>query len=73
MLTINAKKLLVEFHSAEMDVDELKKLIKDFILETHPGDEIKSFDINREGFVDVVLESGKEIEIEVDWNELVLK
>ena len=73
MVTINDKQLLGKFHSTEMDVDELKKLIKDFILETHPGDKIKSLDINDKGLIDVTLEGGEEIEIEVDWNELVLK
>jgi len=73
MVVINTKQLLGEFHSTEMDVDELKRLIKDFILETHPGDKVKSLDINDQGLIDVVLESGEEIEIEVDWNELVLK
>jgi hypothetical protein len=61
------------FHSNEMDTDEFKKLIRDFISDTHPEDEIESLEINDEGLVDIKLKSGEEIEIEVDWNELILK
>lgn len=70
---VNIKQLLGEFHSAEMDTEELKKLIKDFISESHPNETIESFEINDEGLIDIRLSNGEEIEIEVDWNELVLK
>jgi hypothetical protein len=56
-----------------MDTDDFKKLIKDFIADTHPGDEVESLEINEKGLIDVKLKSGEEIEIEVDWNELILK
>lgn len=67
------KQLLGEFHSAEMDMDDFKKLIKDFIADTHPGDEIESLELNDKGFVDIKLKGGEEIEIEIDWNELILR
>jgi hypothetical protein len=67
------RQLLGEFHSAEMDVKELKKLIESFVEEAHPGDKIESFEINNDGLVDIRLVSGEEIEIEIDWNEVVLK
>ena len=67
-------KLLGEkFHSAEIDIDELKKLINDFVTEAYPDGEIDSFDIGDSGAIDVKLVNGEEIEIEVDWNELILK
>jgi hypothetical protein len=62
-----------EFHSTEMDIEEFKKLIEDFISDTNPNDEIESLELNEEGLVDIKLKSGEEIEIEVDWNELILK
>jgi len=69
-----SKQLLGDkFHSNEMDTDDFKKLIEDFISDTHPNDEIESIEINKEGFVDIKLKGGEEIEIEVDWNELILK
>lgn len=69
-----SKQLLGEkFHSNEMDTGEFKKLIKDFISDTHPDDDIESMEINEKGFVDIKLSSGEEIEIEIDWNELILK
>lgn len=62
-----------EFHSSEMDTEDFKKLIEDFISDTNPGDEVESISIGDEGLVDVKLKSGEELEIEIDWNELVLK
>lgn len=70
----NVKKLLNEkFHSTEINVDDLKKLINDFVKEAYPGGEIESFDISESGMIDIKLVNGEQIEIEVDWNELILK
>ena len=69
-----SKHLAIEkFYSEEMDIEDFKKLIKDFIADTHPDDEIESIEINDENLIDIKLKSGEEIEIEVDWNELILK
>jgi hypothetical protein len=72
-MKLDFKQLMGKFHSTEMDVKELKKLISDFISDTHPDDEIEKFELNEKGFIDIKLVSGEEIEIEVDWNELILK
>lgn len=70
---INIDKVLGEkFHSNKMNIKDLKQLIKDFISDTHPNIAIDSIDINNDGIIDVKLHNGEEIEIEVDWNELVL-
>jgi hypothetical protein len=70
----NFKQLVGEkFHSTEMDIEDFKKLIKDFMADTSPDDEVKSIEVNDEGIVNIKFESGKEEEIEVDWNELTLK
>lgn len=74
MVVFNAKAVVGEkFHSAKIDTDEFKALIKDLMSDTHPGDEVLSIDINDSGLVDVKLASGEEVEIEVDWNEIILK
>ena len=73
-MNFDIKQLLGEkFHSVEMDVDELKKLIKKIVSDMYPDDEIESIDINDRDLIDIKLTSGEEIEIEVDWNELILK
>jgi len=56
-----------------MDTDEFKKMIKEFISDTHPDDTIESFDINSSGVIEIVMSGGDKMEIEVDWSELVLK
>lgn len=69
-----SKNILSEkFYSTEMDTSDFKKLIEDIIKDTDPDDQVESIKINDEGLVDIKLKSGKEIEIEVDWSELILK
>lgn len=75
MITIDAKTLMSneKFHSVNIDTEEFKTIIEDIISEMYPGDEMVSFDIGESGTVDIKLESGEEVEIEVDWNEIILK
>ena len=69
-----SKNILSEkFYSTEMDTSDFKKLIEDIIKDTDPDDQVESIKINDGGLVDIKLKSGKEIEIEVDWSELILK
>lgn len=74
-MAIDVKALMSDekFHSANIDAEEFFSLINDVIRDTHPDDEIKSIDIDNNGMVNIILESGQEVEIEVDWNEIVLK
>ena len=62
-----------EFYSTEVDIKEFQDIIKEFVLDAHPGDEIESVETNDDGNVEVKLKSGKEVEIDIDWNEFVLK
>jgi len=62
-----------KFYSTEVDADEFKKIVEEFVLDAHPGDEIDSFNIDDDGKVIVKLKSKKEVEIDIDWNEFVLK
>jgi hypothetical protein len=71
MITLGPVKM-GEFQSGEMEVEELKRIITEVVNDTYPDDEIKTIKINNEGMIDVVLSSGEEIEIEIDWNEIIL-
>lgn len=74
MVTFNAKAVKgEEFYSTQIDTEEFKTLITDMMSDTNPGDEVVSIEINDEGMVEVKLASGEEVEIEVDWNEIILK
>jgi len=61
-----------KFHSIEIDVDEFKKMIQDFVNETYPGEEIADFEVEDDG-VKITLGSGEEVEIGIDWNEFVIR
>jgi len=63
--------LFPNFHSSEIDSKELERIIKDAVARECPGDDIKELDYTEDG-VDITLESGDQIEIEVDWQEIIL-
>jgi hypothetical protein len=63
--------LFTEFQSREIDAEELESIIKDTVEREHPDDSVVDIKYTDEG-IDVVLESGDEIGIEVDWNEIIL-
>jgi len=75
MITIDAKSLMGDkkFHTTQIDAEEFKSLVADIIADTHPDDDIVDFTINNDGIVEIKLASGEELEIEVDWNEIMLK
>ena len=60
------------FHSVELDPEEFKKIIEDFVKDAYPDDEIVDFIVEDDG-VDIELSNGEKIEIEIDWNEFVIK
>jgi hypothetical protein len=63
--------LFPEFHSSKIDTGELEKIIKDAVRRDNPFDAIKKVDYTEDGVV-VTLDSGQEIEIDIDWNEIIL-
>jgi len=63
--------LFAKFESREVDTKELENIIKDTVLREHPGDTIKDLKYTEEG-IEIIMDSGEEIEIEVDWNEIIL-
>ena len=63
--------LFSKFESREIDTEELENIIKETVLHEHPMDTIKDLRYTDDG-IDVIMDSGEEIEIEVDWNEIIL-
>jgi len=63
--------LFSKFESREIDTEELENIIKETVLREHPMDTIKDLRYTDDG-IDVIMDSGEEIEIEVDWNEIIL-
>lgn len=60
-----------EFESREIDIEELENIIEEAVIKEHPGDTIKKFEYTENG-IEIIMKSGREIEIEIDWNEIVL-
>lgn len=65
------KELFTKFHSSEIDSKELENIIKDAVKQEHPLEAIKNIKYTEDG-VTVILDSGQEIDIEIDWNEIIL-
>ena len=59
------------FHSSNIDIKELEKIISDAVKKDSPSDEIKEIKYNEDG-VTVILDSGQKIDIDIDWNEIIL-
>lgn len=66
-------KMSSDFYSAEIDATEMSDIVKGFVIDAFPDDKIEHIGISDDGNIEVELESGMEIEIEVDWGEFVLK
>lgn len=63
--------IFTKFQSREIDTEELESIIRSAVENEHPGDAIVEVNYTDEG-IDVLLDSGVEIGIEVDWNEIIL-
>ena len=71
MITFSPQ-MLGDFQSGELSIEELKEMIKEVIAENHGG-QVTDIRINDDGLVNVILSDGDEIEIEIDWNEIILR
>ena len=60
-----------EFQSREIDTEELETIVRDAVEREHKGDPVKELKYNDEG-IEIILESGQVIGIDVDWHEIVL-
>lgn len=65
------KELFTKFHSSNIDSKELENIIKDAVRRECPMDVIEDVKYTKDG-VTVILDSGQEIDIEIDWNEIIL-
>lgn len=63
--------LFSDFQSREIDTDELETLIEEVVARECPGEAIEDMEYTDDG-ITIVLDSGQIIEIEVDWNEIIL-
>ena len=63
--------LFSTFKSREIDTEELEGLVRDAVLREHPMDTIKNLKYTEDG-IEIIMESEEEIEIEIDWNEIIL-
>jgi hypothetical protein len=63
--------LFPDFHSSPIDTEELEKIIRDAVKRDSPRDPIEDMEYTEDGVV-VTLDSGQKIEIEIDWNEIIL-
>jgi len=62
---------LIPDYSSDIDTEELERIVKDAVKRHSPGDEIKEWKYTEDG-IEITLDSGEKIEIEVDWNEIIL-
>ena len=62
-----------DFRSSEIDSNELEDMIKDAVRKESPeSGEVKEIKYTDDG-VDVILENDGIIEIEIDWQEIIIK
>lgn len=60
-----------EFQSGEIDIEELENIVRDAIARECHSDDVTDINYNKDG-LEVILKSGNIVEIEVDWNEIIL-
>lgn len=60
-----------KFHSSHITSGELESLLSDVVKQEHPDRKVKKFKYNEDGVV-VTLDNGDVIEIDVDWQEIIL-
>lgn len=60
-----------KFHSSNITSKELEALLKDVVEQEHPKQKIKNFEFVEDGAI-VTLDNDDVIEIEVDWQEIIL-
>lgn len=60
-----------EFHSSHITERELETMLRDVVQKEHPKNSIKKFKYNENGVV-ITLDNDDIIEIEVDWQEIIL-
>jgi hypothetical protein len=64
--------LFPNFSSRNLSKKELEQIIKEAITREHPMRSIKEIQYNKDG-VEITLDGGEIIEVEIDWQEFVLR
>ena len=64
--------LFPSFNSRDLSKKELEQIIKEAVARENPTRSIKEIQYNKDG-VEVTLDSGEIIEVEIDWQEFVLR
>jgi hypothetical protein len=70
-MAFSLSNLLPGFHSSDITSDELESIIKDAVRKENPNDDIKVLGYTEDG-IKIELESGQLIEIEIDWQEILI-
>ncbi len=60
-----------DFHSSGIDKKEFEDMIKEAVKNEHPSNIIKNIKYLKNG-IEVILDDGEVIEIEIDWNEVII-
>lgn len=68
---ISITDVLSSFESGNVSADELESIIRDIVKSDNPKNEIDEIQYN-EGGVVVILKDGQIIEIDIDWDEIIL-
>jgi|GEM_PF-4822348 len=68
---ISWESILSDFHSSSIDSEELETIITEAVEREYPEDSIEDFEYTDEG-ISVSMSSGQTIDIEIDWNEIIL-
>lgn len=72
MIKFDITNLLPNFKSHDLSKKELEQMIEEVVVKEHPTNSVKDIRYNKDGVV-VTLDDGEVIEIEIDWQEFVLR
>ena len=64
--------ILSGFQSGQINKDELEEIIKDLVKKDSPERTIDSISYDKDG-ITVILDNKQVIEIEIDWNEILVE
>lgn len=72
MITRDWWKLNSKFYSSEISVEDLEKILEEAVRKEHPNEPIKTIEYEDDG-VNLTLDGGQEIFVELDWNEFIVR
>lgn len=60
-----------KFYSSEVTVEDLEKILQEAVGKEHPNEKIETIKYEDDG-INLTLNNGQEIFVEVDWEELII-